>query len=92
MRIWDYLFEVGLFGMVNIALSLIKMYEKEILTRDAFEIDLLFKEVRNNPKDKTLNSSEYNNSIASKIISLHAEENIQNDPNEVSANHAESFL
>ena len=90
VRIWDYLFEVGLFGMVNIALGIIKIYEKEILTRDAFEIDSMFKEVRDNPRDRTLNSSEHNNSIASKRVSFHAQENIQTDPNNVSANHAES--
>ncbi len=47
VRIWDFIMVEGFLGIIKVSLGLMKVVEKDILSLDAFGIDLLFQHLKN---------------------------------------------
>jgi len=46
IRIWDYIMQDGLLGLVKVGLSLCKLLEKDMLTRDIADLTVLFNDLK----------------------------------------------
>ncbi len=57
VRIWDFIMVRGLFSVIQVAISIVKFLEKDILNLDTFGIDQLFKHLKGEvqkPKSQSL--------------------------------------